>query len=252
MFPNKEKIKLLLNKEKRLLKTKTFWFVAVLGVLFFIGLIPTYFYLRYPLAFVVFFTIPCGLAVAYSPALAARFVSFHKKWYKGRYTYSYNQATTKLPSIWKYAIRTTAYQFAIVYTVMSYTGIEEKFYQSNNFFPIIISISILALFCANIIHVAIYLLKRARIMYEDKEDGSKINLGRELAGKLDWAISPIILISFIHSIIIKSGNPYFIIIDILTVLFLTIIASAVSFFFLKNIHLDKLIIKLSEKLKKII
>ena len=253
MFLNKEKIKLFLKKEKELLKLKETWFIAGLGVLFVIGwAIPTYFYLQFPLAFAFFFTIPGGFAIAYSPALAARFVSLHKKLYKGRYVYSYNQSTTKIPSIWKYAIRTAAYQFAIIYTIISYTGIDEKFYQPHSFVTIITIFSIPALFCANIIHVAIYLLRRANVMYEDKEDGSRINLGRELAGKFDWAISPFILISFAQSIITKSGNPYYVAGGILTVLLLTVIASAVSFFFLKNVHLDKLIIKLAKKLEKII
>jgi len=250
VFPSKEKIKSLLNREKSLVKTKTFWFVAGVSILYFIGLfVPAYSYLQAPFAFLFFFTIPVGFAIEFSPALAARFVSIHKRWHKERYVYLYRPINSKPPSIWKYALRTAAYQFAIVYTIISYTGIEEKFYQLN-FIVNITLISIAALFVANIIHVAIYLLTRAGIMYTDKDDGSIINLGRELAGKLDWAISPFILISFTYSIITKSGNPYYVVTGISTVLVLTLIASAVSFFLLKRVHMDKLIIKLAKKLEK--
>ena len=43
-------------------------------------------------------------------------------------------------------------------------------------------------------------------MFENRKDGTKINLGSELQRKLEMIISPIALISFAHIVLTKSSN----------------------------------------------
>lgn len=116
MVSNKEKTGW--SKEKDLLKTKTFWFVAGLSILFIIGMaVPDYSFLQLPFGIAIAGTMPGVFAIKFSVPFAMKFVSFHMKRHKS-YSYRWNDKTIKNPSTLKFALSTTLYSFAITYNIL--------------------------------------------------------------------------------------------------------------------------------------
>lgn len=79
MFPNKEEIKQILSREKKLLKTKECWILVALGILFVIGkTVPEYSLLQLPIEILFAGAIPGLFAIQCSIPFAVKFVRFHK------------------------------------------------------------------------------------------------------------------------------------------------------------------------------
>lgn len=101
---------------------------------------------------------------------------------------------------------TTAYSFAIIYNILNWTGLDELVFKTPRMLTVLAGLTVLSLFSAITIHVSIFLLTKVGFMYQDPDDGSKINLGREMEIKFGDAISPILLISLAYSIAIKNND----------------------------------------------
>ena len=255
MFLNKEKIKLILNKEKALLKTKIFWFVIALGILFTVGLtVPAYSFLQLPLQILFAGTIPGIFAIQCSIPFAVRFISLHKRFHKKSHSYVWSEIKPKDPPTWKFALSTTAYSFSITYNIMTWLGFEDEIFTTGNRLGLFVLIGLFSLFGAIITHVAIFLLTKSGLMYKDSSDGSRMNLGKEMLSKLDWAISPLVLISLGHGILKHINEPltFSLLGSILGIFTVNLYASFFSFYFLKKVHSEKLMNRLRERLDKTI
>ncbi|MBI4131582.1 MAG: hypothetical protein HY476_03735 [Nitrosarchaeum sp.] len=70
--------------------------------------------------------------------------------------------------------------------------------------------------------------------------------------KLDWAISPILVISLAYSILKNVDGPFTLSIigSIFGIFIINLYSSFFSFYFLKKVHLDKLMKRLKEQLNK--
>lgn len=238
---------------KEIIRMKEFWAIVVIAILFMIGsVMPEYSLLQLPFGLVAAGAIPGVFAIRFSVPLAVKFVRMHKRWNKFRHkNYSYELIATdkENKSTIKFALLTTAYSFAIIYNVLSWTGIEETIFKTSRMIPVFAGIGVLSLFGAITTHVAIFLLKKIRFMYQDPSDCSKINLGREMETKLGWAISPIILISLIHSISTKSSDLFFSYGVVFGIFIITLYSSFFSFYFLKRVHLEKILERLRKQLE---
>lgn len=167
--------------------------------------------------------------------------------------YSWSNIPVKNPSTLRFALSTTAYSFAITYNIAYWTGIEDAIFTTGAKLGLFVLIGFFSLFGAIITHVAIFLLTKSGLMCEDPSDGTKMNLGKNMLSKFDWAISPFVLISLGYSILknIDELVTFSILGSIFGIFVVNLYASFFSFYFLKKVHLDKLMKRLQERLDKI-
>jgi hypothetical protein len=197
----------------------------------------------------IFAIIPGVAATSFSPELAAKFVKFHMRFYgkKGTYTRLLNDDLKF--SIWKSSGRTILFLFAIIYTVLDWSGASEFILRNLNGSVAILALGIMALILASIIEVSIYLLKRYGQIFENKKDGTKINLGNELHRVFEFIASPIALISFTRTILTKSFNVEFTVILMLVLVMVSFYSTMISFLLLRRKKtLDRLMAKLERLL----
>lgn len=234
---------------KKELRSKRFWISLALAIPVSLSY---YFkelqFLQAILGVMILSTIPMVAAMSYSPEFAAKFVIFHKRFYEKKGTY------TRLPndlgfSIWKSSLRTILYLFAIVYTVLDWSGTSEFILGKPTGSVALLGLGMMALIAAPIIEVAIHLLKRYGQIFENKKDGTRINLGNELHRMLELVISPIALISFTHMILTKSFNVEFILIMISTLVMVSFYSTTISFLLLRR---RKMLDKLTAKLERLL
>lgn len=189
--------------------------------------------------------------MAYSPEFAAKFVRVHKRFYGKKGTYTRLPNNDLVFSIWKSSLRTVLFLFAIIYTVLDWSGTSELILGKSAGVPVILGLGILALIVASIIEVSIYILKRYGQIFENEKDGTKINLGNELHRRLEFIVSPIALISFTRVILTKSFNVEFVVIMILTLVAISFYSTTISFLLLRRKKMpEKLMAKLERLLEQ--
>jgi len=248
---NGNKIKQRLTGKDSLFRTKAFWVIFPVGILFMIGtIIPAYQILQLPFGILIVGAMPGLFAIKFSIPFSVRFAKIHMKWHKKSHTYNWNELNTKDPSTWKFAIRTSAYSFAIIYNIVSWSRIEEVIFINVNKLILITPIAVFSLLGAIIIHVSIFLLTKSGLMYENIEDGTRMSLGRDLLTRLDWAIGPMALISLGYSVWKNIYEPFTLsfIFSLIFIFVIILYSSFFSFYFLKKVHLDKLMKTMREKL----
>lgn len=237
---------------KKELRSKVFWLSIAFAVPF---ILSQFFkelqFLQGIYGALILAIIPGVAATSFSPELAAKFVKFHMKRYEKKGTY------TRLPndllgfSIWKSSGRTILFLFAIIYTVLDWSGASEFILRNPSGSLAILALGIMALILASIIEVSIYLLKRYGQIFENKKDGTKINLGNELHRVFEFIVSPIALISFTRTILTKSFNVEFIVIMIFTLVAVSFYSTMISFLLLRRKKtLDKLMAKLERLIEQ--
>ncbi|MDE1812530.1 MAG: hypothetical protein KGH85_06665 [Thaumarchaeota archaeon] len=234
---------------KKELKSKVFW----ISVAFAIPVSFSYYFkelqfLQAIFGMMIVSIIPIMAATSFSPEFASKFVKFHMRIYGKKGTY------TRLPndlkfSIWKSSLRTVGYLFAIIYTVLDWSGTSELILSNPSKSFAMLGLGIMALIAASIIEVSIYLLKRYGQMFEHRKDGTKINLGNELHRILEFIVSPIALISFTRVVLTKSFNVEFIVIMIFTLIGVSFYSTTISFMLLRR---KKMLDKLMAKLERLI
>lgn len=235
---------------KKELRSKRFW----ISVAFAIPISLSYYFkeLQFVQAIygaLILSTIPMVAVMAYSPEFAAKFVRVHKRFYGKKGTY------TRLPnndlgfSIWKSSLRTVLFLFAIIYTVLDWSGTSELILGKLAGVLVILALSILALIAASIIEVSIHLLKRYGQIFENRKDGTRINLGNELHHRLEFIVSPIALIFFTRVILTKSFNIQFVVIMILTLVSVSFYSTTISFLLLRR---KKMLEKLMAKMERLL
>lgn len=241
-------------KSLEIFKFKITWFVVGIGVLYFIGFfINDLRYLQIPFGITMLAVIPGGVAIETSVGFAVRFVRMHKWWHKSNvFSYSFYPGSIKLPSSFRFSLKNTLYTFAIMYAVLSWSGLADSIFNDANKLPAIAGITLLCLFGGSVFNVAMHLLIQSRLMFENKEDGSRNSLGSEMARRFGWAISPILLVSFAYSAVTTSVDLLLFLSTILTLGGLCLYSSFFSFYVLKRKHLDKMKDKLMDRLGKII
>lgn len=198
----------------------------------------------------MFGIIPLAAVASYSHKFASWFVGFHKRFYGKNGQYS------KLPQDLKFSIlrsssRTVISLFAIVYTVLDWSGANEFVFHNPTGVIAIMLLAFMAIVPASIFEGSTYLLKRYGLMFENKKNGTKINLGNELQHKLEYISSPIALISFTHAILTKSSNVESVLAMVFVLVVFSFYSTLVSFFLLgrKN-NFNRLMEKLELLLNK--
>lgn len=224
-------------KIPRFLKMKSFWFLVGIMMMAVIGQNYTPLQLLIiPGALAMLALISTVVIIASSSSFIEKFVRLHKWRNRNNGSYSYSTIEVKTPSIWKFTLRTTWYSLAIIYNILAWTGGLDAMLNNLNKTPAMIGVFMPALFAALIINASTYLLTKSGLMFEDKRDGSKINLGREMTAKLDWAISPVLLLSLIYVIVTKLQAMLFVLTMMSDLAVFCFYAAFVGFYLLKKIQ----------------
>lgn len=242
-----------MEKIKELLKSKAFWFVVSITVLFFISFIDEELeYLKFPFALTVFAVMPGLFAIQLSVPFAKRFVKLHKiRHKKPFYKYTLSESRPLPPSSLGFSLRNLLYTFAIAFSVMSWTGTLEVFLtDSLNALGGLMSIIMLSLFVGSVLNVSIVLLKYSRIRIENTQEETRNSLGHDMASRFDWTISPILIISFAYSIVTSLNDLSLFVFTILFIAGLCFYSSFFSFYFLKRKHLPRMQDSLIRELNK--
>jgi len=240
-------------EKKPLLKEKALWFLIPIFVLYVVGMYFQNVYLQAPFTVTVVALIPGIFVITVSPKFSVKFVKIHKFFHKKKYySYSFNENSFKLPSSIKFSAKNSLYTITILYTVLNWSGLMDESLLEGSRIVLVVMITSIALFAGSILHVSIYLLKQTGLMFENKQDSSKNSLGSEMLNKFDWALSPFLLISFAHSIILLSLNLSQFLGVMLAIVAISIYSSFFSFYFLKRKHFDRMISEIIIQLKKII
>ncbi|CUR52812.1 membrane protein of unknown function [Nitrosotalea devaniterrae] len=241
-----------MNKEKikKILKSKITWFAVGISIptaiaqgnqsLWFLGI---------PFAMTMLALIPAAISIECSPGFTQRFATLHKWRHQDHGSYTYATIEAKTPSVLKFSIRTTLYSFAIICNILTWTGMLDALSENANRVVIIMMLtSVPSLFAASIINVATYLLTKSGLMFENKEDSSRINLGREMSSNLEWAISPFIFTSLIYPLVTKPQIMLYILLAMLILFAFCFYTAIISYYLLKKFQLDRLMVNVKRRL----
>lgn len=244
-----------MNREqiRKFFKSWVTWFAIIISILAPFGqLNPSLWFLAVPFTGTILALMPAGLATMCSPGLTERFAKFHKRRNQDKGSYYYSTVGIKIPSVLKFSLRTTLYAFAIMCNVLSLTGMFETLSENiNKTIVSLMMLSIPSLFIASIINVAIYLLTKSGLMFENKEDNSRINLGKELLSRFDWAISPIAFTSLIYPLVTKFHLMTFVLITMMVVFIFCFYAAFMSYYLLKKFQMNRLTTSVQRRLDRI-
>jgi hypothetical protein len=195
-------------------------------------------------------TLPFVAATSYSPEFAANFIKLHERFHKKKGIYIKMPSDLRF-SIWKSAGRTVVYVFAMIYTILDWSGISETVFGSPGKLVFLVALVLMTLIIASIFEVSIFLLRRYGLIFENKNDGTRINLGEDLHRKLDYIASPIALVSFTHTVLTKSFNLQFVVIMLLTFVAISFYSTTISFLMLRRKNIpDQMIAKLDRLINK--
>ena len=243
-----------MNKEKikKILKSKILWFAVGISILNAIAQSnQSLWFLEIPFVMTMLAAIPAAISIACSPSFTQRFATLHKWLHQNHGSYMYATIEAKTPSVWKFALRTTLYSFAILCNIFSFTGMFDTISENTNkVIVLLIALSIPSLFAASIINVATYLLTKSGLMFENKEDGSKINLGREMSSNLGWAISPVVFTSLIYPLVTKLQIMSYILLAFVILFAFCFYAAILSYYLLEKFQMNRLMINVKHRLNR--
>jgi hypothetical protein len=234
---------------------KLFYIVGILTLaLFFIGDSYKFTFLWIlviPFLLFALIAVPVALVTSFSQDVGVWFVRFHKFRNKNKGIYTFETIAPSKASVWKFPLKIIALTIAIFYNVLNWTGNLKPAFSDFSVFRVPIDVILISLCIASVVNVTIYILTRTGIMFETYEDKSKINLGRELSGQFNWAVSPTAFLTLGYYIITKS-NLVISIPEITDFLWMCAFSAFLSFIVLRKLYFEKMVNDLTSKLKKLL
>lgn len=196
--------------------------------------------------------LPTAVTISLAVPLAERYILLRKRFDKSLES-SYEVDTTfqhKAPRLRVVARSTVISILGILSIVVSIAGVSPGLLQSPIGLLTIILSSLLALTIAPSLHITSWLLIRSGVMYENKVNGTRINMGRDLKKLLEIAIGPFAALNFIKVIFTEYPNIGTGVALIAAILFLAVPSVFVTILLLRRKALTRLSIELNERLKK--
>lgn len=205
-------------------------------------------FLEIPYVMVALGFLPGVAVLGLSVKFASAFLKFHKyflksnrwPWNKNK-QFHYNQITEYAdePKLKRLALFTMLRVFAITYNIFALTEfLNPAIGQPEIRFVLIIGDSFLALMIAPFIDVSIKLLRVSGIIFEEKKEGYRLHMGKELESRLDQIIGVSGIISFAY-LFIKSTDLHGIGLT-LAIITCSLPSLAVSYYFIEKKHLKKM------------
>lgn len=202
-----------------------------------------------PFLFLTLSVLPVVLANSFSRDLAILFLKFHRFLNKNKCIYILETIEPGKPSLWKFPLKTVALTLAIFYNFFNRSGNLQIALSDLNFYRNTIDVILVSLCIASVVNVAIFILTRAGLMFANKDDKSKINLGREMSDRFNWALSPTVILSLGYYIATKS-NLAVSIPEITIFVSLCSFSAFFSLIILRKWYLEKMVNNLVSQLKK--
>lgn len=239
---------------RKTLKSKFFWITLVLAILMAVGTVngqqnSELWYLQIPFAVMIISSIPAMSAHVLSIRFGLGFIWIHRNLlnftsrnnisYYSKNVYSDNQSNRN------FALYNLWYASGITFLLLRFSGID----LSNLVQLSILTIGgvLFSIVFASGINFAIFLIKRKAIFFENKKDGSVINLGSDLRRIINYSLGPLQIIFFIYTIIVESDILFFAI-SLGIVLLICGGGSVTSYLILKKHYINKIYDKFDNKL----
>lgn len=249
--------KILGNTEKlrKEVKTKGFWITVVIvtiaGTAYAYGQIHAESLYQIPFAIIIMATLPGIAALGFSVDFAVMFIKFHRffqrKIRKNHVTYYTKKQFSVEPRTRNLILTNVLYSFGLIFFILRSVGIERI--TNGNIMVLIIGSFFLSLIFASGLNIAIYLMRKQGIMFENTKDGSRINLGSQFNDRIIIFVAPLQIASFLYVIFTEIDLLGFFI-SLGISLGFCLGSSAFSFYFLKKIHAEKLMTKFTQRLLK--
>ena len=206
-------------------------------------------YLQIPLAAMIISSIPAMSAQALSIRFGLGFIWIHKNLLnfanQNNISYYINNAYSDNQSYRNFALYNLWYASGITFLLLRFSGID----LSNMAQLSILTIGgvLFSIVFASGINFAIFLIKKKAIFFENKKDGSVINLGSDLRRIINYSLGPLQIIFFIYTIIVESDILFFAI-SMGIALLLCGGGSVTSYLILKKHYINKIYDKFDNKL----
>lgn len=154
------------------------------------------------------------------------------------------------PRLRTVAISTVITVFGIISIVVSITGINSSFFKGNAGIDLLIVSLLPAIFFAPSINISSWLLTRAGVMFENRSDGMRVNIGNEMRRNLQFIVGPIAIWNFIRAMNDAFHDAGIILSFVLLTLTVSAPSAVVTILLLRKKVLKDLSIKLNDKLKE--
>lgn len=201
---------------------------------FFVGLVPT--------AFTISLTVP----------FSYHYIRYHR-WRHRKAAPSYKSDTMfqHTPPRMRIVARSIVISvFGIISLIVSIAGVNRDFLTSNSGLVLLIFSTLPAIFFAPSLNITSWIMTRKGIMYENRLDGTRLNMGDELRRSLESIIGPIALVNFGRVMYGSFQDPGLIAGFVGFTLILSIPSAVVTVLLLRRKTLAKLTDRLGDRLNK--
>jgi hypothetical protein len=161
--------------------------------------------------------------------------------------YYVDSTFTEKESYRRFAAYNIWYTLGITFILLQISGI--NFENTTSMMTLTMLYVFNGLIFASAINFAIFLIKKKSIFFENKMDGSKINLGSDLRKIINSGLAPIQILVFLYPLFTEFDIivPFFISLGL--TLGICFIASLTSYFVLKRHYIEKLYKRFESTLK---
>jgi len=211
-------------------------------------------YLTIPFYVMFLAVLSAFVALALSPIFAINYVLIHKKIIilgkKSNTHYYIDKSFGKKESLHNFVVFNVWYSIGVTFMLL-------RFFAGDNLSEVELSAALivlvsLALIFASGVNIAVYLIQKTGVFFQNKQDGSTTNLGNDLRRIINWALGPMQIIFFIVTIssVLDLGRFLQVLLVALIICFLT---SIVSYLIIKRKGGGKRMLdRFSTKIDKII
>lgn len=185
--------------------------------------------------------LPGIFSIVLAPGITIKFIKLHKRFQrKTDYRYFFIENKIPAPLSIKFAFVNSLYTISIMYSFLNWTGSMNMSQEVSSLIGMMIVITMPSLLIGSVLHISSVLLKYTGLMFENKKEETTIKVGAEFNSKLQWVLSPILVISLVHSALVNDLDLPFFLGAVFAILVIGIFSSFVSFYVLKKKHIEKM------------
>lgn len=240
---------------RKTLRSKFFWVSTTISITLSLMTVygqqnPEFWYLSIPLGLLVIGVIPAISAHVLSVRTALFLIYTHRNLvnFSNRNNISYilKESQFESPSYRNFALYNLWYASGITFLLLRFSDIELS--NINQLVPLTMSGVLLSIVFASGLNFAIFLIQKKRVFFENKKDGSLINLGSDLRRIINYGLGPLQIIFFVYLVVMESDILLFAIAIGVALLFCGC-GSITSYFILKKHYVNRIYEKFDKRLQ---